>query len=226
MKTRPFILLAIIVVLALLVVGGGDAVVAAQMAPLVVQAQHSAPILSVKSIGQADSTPDAPALTNPDPLVIDVSYPQADIIYGETVTITLSGANNGGNSPQAYLVASFPDISNLLDHSNVTFAGTNAGHNRVYYYGESMPACYGTCARSALYPSVQAWDAPWNEGWERYLRVRVVPDRVGFFRIFAKMVAQDNDSQTWFRDPSSGTQDHQVEYVYVYSFYVDGTQPS
>ncbi|MBM2852377.1 MAG: hypothetical protein HW420_924 [Candidatus Nitrosotenuis sp.] len=78
----------------------------------------------------------------------------------------------------------------------------------------------GTKSIQAQYPSIEAYSRPVNPGAHYSIALKITPDTVGNFTIFAKTVAIPHTSNN-SHFPYSGIKDHQNEYVESFSVIVE-----
>lgn len=158
---------------------------------------------------------------DPQPEITYIDYP-FQIELGQSVSITLGGVNQGGESPEAYLSISFPD-----NPSDISIVSSDAPHQNILLQGDTIWGGYGQYQLTASYPLAEVYDLSWTNGEEHYLTVQTTPETGGVFTFYVKMVVKDNDADGWFADPridgsESNLLDQQSEFVFEHTINVVG----
>jgi hypothetical protein len=156
----------------------------------------------------------------PEPVVTDVSVSNSTIELGQSFALRVNATNQGDHADRQIVSVAFPNATSTdgivtVQEENfkqgATFIGT----------GRDIGSGYAGVAQKvkAQYPSVEIFSSPWQKGESFAITLSVKPQQEGRFVFFVKAIGfpHNGDQAHW---PSSGTLDHQNEYVSVYSVYV------
>jgi len=148
-----------------------------------------------------------------------VVSPSPTIRLGESLDITIKVENLGNPASWQSIAISLP---NTTDVSSISILDHNLDEVEVYEPGFKAGAKYGTAFVELRYPLIEGSATNWEKGSEKYLKVRVRPDREGRFLIYVKSVAFG--SGVWVSAPAMGETnyvDQQLEYVFVKEIIVE-----
>ncbi|MEM2756451.1 MAG: NEW3 domain-containing protein [Candidatus Bathyarchaeia archaeon] len=124
------------------------------------------------------------------------------IILGETVRIEIAGVNNGNSDlDEGYLTLSFPDLTSTSSYVVISTWTGPAGNTVLRGPGYRAWAGYGTYQVTLQYWLVEGYAKPWRARQFYTLIVEVKPERVGQFRVHAKMVGKAGNN--WYADPTT-----------------------
>jgi PKD repeat protein len=131
----------------------------------------------------------------PNPTVT-VSAPNTAVV-GEPTTISITVENTGGRAVVQTAALSFPDAD--ASQLSISQSGvSNPNYAAVFGAGESLGHEYGAeSSIEATYPLAET-GVPLDGGDSFTMKVKVVPEQTGEFRIYAKSVASNGG---WFAYP-------------------------
>jgi len=212
----------VIFVIALFVLSGSTGV---SVAHSPVKQSSPLPGPPASDIGTTNKASDS---LNPDPELVDVAVSDESITLGESVTVTITADNRGGDGGQSSTIsASFPTLDeydddsqvsiqrNTLDNTNIETAGNTIHTNR----GDSRTADY-------LLAEGTSGGSSWYGGNQNTLSLTVTPDSAGTFVIYVRAtLTDDGDMSQHFTAPSVGDSEDQQGYA-VKKITVDVTKPS
>ena len=154
----------------------------------------------------------------PEPIVMNVSLRVSEIEFGQTIVVSITGANIGEDADMLIVSVGFPNLTgtNDIDILAHNFAQTPI----LISIGDKVGSEYSGTEKTieAQYASVEAFSRPWPGGNAYSIDLQVRPETEGRFAIFVKSVAFPHswDGAHW---PQEGVVDYQKEFVEVY--YVD-----
>lgn len=135
------------------------------------------------------------------------------IHLGDSFDVVVDSSNYHDAADIQIMSIAFPSIEQIGD--KVKIVGYNFTNSPRYIKtGDEIGSDYsgGIKFIQAQYPSIEAYSRPVNPGAHYYIELKITPDMVGNFTIFAKTVAIPHTSDN-SHYPSSGILDHQNEYV-------------
>lgn len=155
----------------------------------------------------------------PQAIVTDVSLSAPDIALGQTLTISVTGTNNGEDADMQIVSVGFP---NLTTTDNIKILKHDFDQTPILITpGELLSSEYSDTDSSVLaqYASIEAFSRPWEAGKTYTADIEVIPKTEGRFVVFVKSVALPH---TWDQAhyPQAGTLDQQKEFVETYSVQV------
>lgn len=155
----------------------------------------------------------------PQAIVTDVSLSAPDIALGQTLTISVTGTNNGEDADMQIVSVGFP---NLTTTDNIKTLKHDFDQTPILITpGELLSSEYSDTDSSVLaqYASIEAFSRPWEAGKTYTADIEVIPKTEGRFVVFVKSVALPH---TWDQAhyPQAGTLDQQKEFVETYSVQV------
>jgi hypothetical protein len=155
----------------------------------------------------------------PQAIVTDVSLSAPDIALGQTLTISVTGTNNGEDADMQIVSVGFP---NLTTTDNINILKHDFNQTPILIQpGELLSLEYSNTDSSILaqYASIEAFSRPWEAGKTYTADIEVTPKTEGRFVVFVKSVALPH---TWDQAhyPQDGTLDQQKEFVEIYSVQV------
>ncbi len=155
----------------------------------------------------------------PQAIVTDVSLSAPDIALGQTLTISVTGTNNGEDADMQIVSVGFP---NLTTTDNINILKHDFNQTPILIQpGELLSSEYSDTDSSVLtqYASIEAFSRPWEAGKTYTADIEVIPKTEGRFVVFIKSVALPH---TWEQAhyPQDGTLDQQREFVETYSVQV------
>jgi hypothetical protein len=151
--------------------------------------------------------------------VTDVILSARDITLGQTLTISITGTNNGEDADMQIVSVGFP---NLTATDNIKVLKHNFDQTPILIApGELLSSEYTNTDSSivAQYSSVEAFSRPWETGKTYNADIEVIPKIEGRFVIFVKSVALPHTSEQ-AHYPLDGILDPQKEFVEPYSVQV------
>jgi hypothetical protein len=155
----------------------------------------------------------------PQAIVTDVSLSAPDIALGQTLTISVTGTNNGEDADMQIVSVGFPNLT-TTDNINILKHDFNQMPILIAP-GELLSSEYSDTDSSVLtqYASIEAFSRPWEAGKTYTADIEVAPKTEGRFVVFVKSVALPH---TWDQAhyPQDGTLDQQREFVETYSVQV------
>ena len=155
----------------------------------------------------------------PQAIVTDVSLSAPDIALGQTLTISVTGTNNGEDADMQIVSVGFPNLT-ATDNINILKHDFNQMPILIAP-GELLSSEYSDTDSSVLaqYASIEAFSRPWEAGKTYTADIEVTPKMEGRFVVFVKSVALPH---TWDQAhyPQDGTLDQQKEFVEIYSVQV------
>jgi hypothetical protein len=155
----------------------------------------------------------------PQAIVTDVSLSAPDIALGQTLTISVTGTNNGEDADMQIVSVGFPNLT-TTDNINILKHDFNQMPILIAP-GELLSSEYSDTDSSVLaqYASIEAFSRPWEAGKAYTADIEVAPKTEGRFVVFVKSVALPH---TWDQAhyPQDGTLDQQKEFVEIYSVQV------
>lgn len=173
----------------------------------------------------------SPSLGPPLPSVQTPDFPSS-IMLGQSATIKVKVANNGGEAGWQTIAVSFPP--DRQGDVQIVSSDIQIGANdfitapTLYPPPDTLSGCYSGCTSSISYPIVQGLANDWPSGGTHYMTVTVTPPSVGSFAFYVKSIAGMTDAVAW--DPASQTasrctdnspcMDQQSEYVNSYTINV------
>lgn len=153
------------------------------------------------------------------PQITLVNYPKS-ISLGDAMIITIRGKNNGFTSPEGDICISFPE-----GPIDAYVSAADMEGKIVASKGHTIWGGYGQYQMIAEYTLVVGYEAPWEGGVERYISVKVTPEKTGNFTFLVKFTMQ-NSTGDWIADPMDSSHiDQQGEYCYKYVVQVLGNEP-
>lgn len=155
----------------------------------------------------------------PQAIVTDVSLSAPDIALSQTLTISVTGTNNGEDADMQIVSVGFP---NLTTTDNINILKHDFNQTPILIApGELLSSEYSDTDSSVLaqYASIEAFSRPWEAGKTYTADIEVTPKMEGRFMVFVKSVALPH---TWDQAhyPQHGTLDQQKEFVEIYSVQV------
>ena len=159
----------------------------------------------------------------PQAIVTDVSLSAPDIALGQSLTISVTGKNNGEDADMQIVSVGFP---NLTTTDNIKILKHNFDQTPMLIAppGELSSSGYSDTDSSVLaqYTSIEVFSRPWEAGKTYSADIEVIPKTEGRFVVFIKSVALPH---TWEQAhyPQDGILDQQKEFVETYS--VEVTKP-
>jgi hypothetical protein len=156
----------------------------------------------------------------PQAIVTDVSLSATDIALGQTLTISVTGTNNGEDADMQIVSVGFP---NLTTTDNIKILKHDFDQRPILIApGELLSSEYSDTDSSSVlaqYASIEAFSRPWEAGKTYTADIEVIPKTEGRFVVFIKSVALPH---TWEQAhyPQDGTLDQQREFVETYSVQV------
>jgi hypothetical protein len=156
----------------------------------------------------------------PQAIVTDVSLSASDIALGQTLTISVTGTNNGEDADMQIVSVGFP---NLTTTDNIKILKHDFDQTPILIApGELLRSEYSDTDSSSVlaqYASIEAFSRPWEAGKTYAADIEVIPKTEGRFVVFIKSVALPH---TWDQAhyPQDGTLDQQKEFVETYSVQV------
>ncbi|AIF85288.1 hypothetical protein NTE_03259 [Candidatus Nitrososphaera evergladensis SR1] len=156
----------------------------------------------------------------PEPVVTDVSVSNSTIELGQSFALRVNATNQGDHADRQIVSVAFPNATST--DGIVTVQEENFKQGATFIEtGRDIGSGYAGVAQKvkAQYPSVEIFSSPWQKGESFAITLSVKPPQEGRFVFFVKAIGfpHNGDQAHW---PSSGTLDHQNEYVSVYSVYV------
>jgi hypothetical protein len=155
----------------------------------------------------------------PQAIVTNVSLSAPDIALGQTLTISVTGTNNGEDADMQIVSVGFPNIT-TTDNINILKHDFNQTPILIAP-GELLSSEYSDTDSSVMaqYASIEAFSRPWEAGKTYTADIEVIPKTEGRFVVFVKSVALPH---TWDQAhyPQAGTLDQQKEFVETYSVQV------
>jgi hypothetical protein len=155
----------------------------------------------------------------PQAIVTDASLSAPDIALGQTLTISVTGTNNGEDADMQIVSVGFPNIT-TTDNINILKHDFNQTPILIAP-GELLSSEYSDTDSSVMaqYASIEAFSRPWEAGKTYTADIEVTPKTEGRFVVFVKSVALPH---TWDQAhyPQDGTLDQQKEFVEIYSVQV------
>ena len=151
----------------------------------------------------------------PEPIVMNVSLRVSEIEFGQTIVVSITGANIGEDADMLIVSVGFPNLTgtNDIDILAHNFAQTPI----LISIGDNVGSEYSGTEKTieAQYASVEAFSRPWPGGNAYSIDLQVRPETEGRFAIFVKSVAFPHswDGAHW---PQEGVVDYQKEFVEVY----------
>lgn len=151
----------------------------------------------------------------PEPIVMNVSLRVSEIEFGQTIVVSITGANIGEDADMLIVSVGFPNLTgtNDIDILAHNFAQTPI----LISIGDKVGSEYSGTEKTieAQYASVEAFSRPWPGGNAYSIDLQVRPETEGRFAIFVKSVAFPHswDGAHW---PQEGVVDYQKEFVEVY----------
>lgn len=142
------------------------------------------------------------------------------IHLGDSFDIVIDSSNSHDSADIQIMSIAFPNLAQI--GSQVKIVGYNFTQSPRYVKtGDEIGYDYsgGTKLIKAQYPSIEAYSRPVNPGAHYSIDLKITPDTVGNFTIFAKTVAIPHSSDR-SHYPYSGIKDHQNEYVESFSVVV------
>lgn len=142
------------------------------------------------------------------------------IRLGDSFGIAINSSNSHDPADIQIVSIAFPSITQI--GSQVQIVGYDFTQSPRYVKtGDEIGYDYsgGTKTVKAQYPSIEAYSRPVGPGAHYSIEVRITPDSVGNFTVFAKTVAIPH-SGDHSHYPYSGIRDHQNEYVESFSVVV------
>ncbi len=142
------------------------------------------------------------------------------IRLGDSFDVVIDSSNSNDASDVQIVSISFPNMTQIGNH--VEILGYDFTQSPRYVKtGEKIGYDYsgGTKSVLAQYPSIEAYSRPVNPGAHYSIELKVTPNMVGNFTVFAKTVAIPHASDH-SHYPYSGVKDHQNEYVESFSVMV------
>lgn len=142
------------------------------------------------------------------------------IILGDSFDVVVDSSNSNDAADIQIVSIAFPSIMQIGDQVKVV--GYDFTQSPRYVKtGDKIGYDYSGGIKSVLaqYPSIEAYSRPVNPGTHHSIELRVTPDAVGNFTIFAKTVAIPHTSD-YSHYPYSGVKDHQNEHVESFSVMV------
>ncbi len=142
------------------------------------------------------------------------------IHLGDSFAVMVDSSNSHDAADVQIMSISFPGITQIGD--KVKIVGYDFTQSPRYVKtGDEIGYDYSGGIKSvkAQYPSIEAYSRPVNPGVHYSIELKITPDVVGNFTIFAKTVAIPHSSDH-SHYPYSGTKDHQNEYVESFSVMV------
>jgi hypothetical protein len=155
----------------------------------------------------------------PQAIVTNVSLSAPDIALGQTLTISVTGTNNGEDADMQIVSVGFPNIT-TTDNINILKHDFNQTPILIAP-GELLSSEYSDTDSSVMaqYASIEAFSRPWEAGNTYTADIEAIPKMEGRFVVFVKSVALPH---TWDQAhyPQAGTLDQQKEFVEIYSVQV------
>jgi hypothetical protein len=155
----------------------------------------------------------------PQAIVTNVSLSAPDIALGQSLTISVTGTNNGEDADMQIVSVGFPNIT-TTDNINILKHDFNQTPILIAP-GELLSSEYSDTDSSVMaqYASIEAFSRPWEAGNTYTADIEVIPKMEGRFVVFVKSVALPH---TWDQAhyPQAGTLDQQKEFVEIYSVQV------
>lgn len=142
------------------------------------------------------------------------------IRLGDSFNIVVDSNNSNDSADIQIMSIAFPSLTKIGDR--VKIVGYDFTQSPRYVKtGEQIGYDYsgGTKLTTAQYPSIEAYSRPVNPGAHYSIELKITPDSVGNFTVFAKTVAIPHSGDR-SHYPYSGTRDHQNEYVESFSVVV------
>jgi hypothetical protein len=142
------------------------------------------------------------------------------IHLGDSFDVVVDSSNSHDAADIQIMSISFPTMAKIGD--KVKIISYNFTQSPRYIKtGDEIGYDYsgGTKSTKAQYPSIEAYSRPVNPGAHYSIELKITPDSVGNFTVFAKTVAIPHASNH-SHYPYSGIRDHQNEYVESFSVVV------
>ena len=142
------------------------------------------------------------------------------ITLGDSFDIVIDSSNYHDMADIQIMSVAFPTLYEIGDKAKII--GYNFTQSPRYIKtGDEIGYDYsgGTKSILAQYPSIEAYSRPVNPGAHHSIELKITPDTVGNFTIFAKTVAIPHSSNN-SHFPYSGIKDHQNEFVESFSVMV------
>jgi len=142
---------------------------------------------------------------------------QDHIRLGDSFDVVVDSSNSHDSADIQIMSIAFPGITEIGDR--VKIVGYDFTQSPRYIRtGDDIGYDYSGGIKSvkAQYPSIEAYSRPVGPGAHHSIELRITPDAVGNFTIFAKTVAIPHSSEH-SHYPYSGIRDHQNEYVESFS---------
>ena len=139
------------------------------------------------------------------------------IRLGDSFDVVIDSSNSHDSADIQIMSIAFPSLTKIGD--KVKIVGYDFTQSLRYVKtGDEIGYDYSGGIKSvkAQYPSIEAYSRPVNPGAHYSIELKITPDAVGNFTIFAKTVAIPH-SGDHSRYPYSGIKDHQNEYVESFS---------
>lgn len=165
----------------------------------------------------------ASSAANPAGSITQVTANRESITLGQSVSITLTGTNLGGQASEGDLQISFPDDQNLGSSAiSITSSTFPSGQTFIKYKGDQIWQDYGSSKMAALYPLIGGYQTSWKQSSSYSMTVKVTPSVAGVWHYYAKLTMADSSSnfEPAYCDPSTGAMDQQSEYIKTYSLNV------
>lgn len=142
------------------------------------------------------------------------------IRLGDSFDIVIDSSNSNDAADIQIVSIAFPSVAQIGDQ--VKIVGYDFTQSPRYVKtGDKIGYDYsgGTKSVLAQYPSIEAYSRPVAPDAHYSIELRITPDMVGNFTIFAKTVAIPH-AGNYSHYPYSGIRDHQNEYVESFSIMV------
>lgn len=139
------------------------------------------------------------------------------IRLGDSFDVVVDSSNSNDSADIQIMSIAFPGISEIGDR--VKIVGYDFTQSPRYIKaGDEIGYDYSGGIKSvkAQYPSIEAYSRPVSAGAHHSIELKITPDVVGNFTIFAKTVAIPHSTDK-SHYPYSGIRDHQNEYVESFS---------
>jgi hypothetical protein len=142
------------------------------------------------------------------------------IHLGDSFDVVIDSSNYHDMADIQIMSVAFPTIYQIGDKIKITSYNFTQSP-RYIKTGDEIGYDYsgGTRSIPAQYPSIEAYSRPVNPNAHYSIELKITPDTIGNFTIFAKTVAiPHSNNNSHF--PYSGIKDHQNEYVESFSVMV------
>ena len=142
------------------------------------------------------------------------------IILGDSFRLVVDSDNSNDVADIQIMSIAFPNMTQIGNKVQIVRYDFTQPP-RYIKTGDKIGYDYsgGTKSIQAQYSSIEAYSRPVNSGTHYSIELKIIPDTVGNFTIFAKTIAIPHSSNN-SHFPYSGIKDHQNEFVESFSVMV------